>query len=274
MTRLSTVVWPWMFSVLSCLLAGRNWVAHPSTATYSNQNNCVCVSVCVFVWFSRLFGFWTGDRSISWRIYIYICLFYNSIYMYYIPLCVQAGPLFSPTCFTYSKSISYSQHDFRDHRHRCKHSQMLPRRYSYVQLRQQIAYVGSTSQACIFLPRDVPVIANWDLFFLNWMMFLLIELNQIIQILINTCCWFSVSQGKLSDWRLYGTLGFDSGVLDAGQTHWAFFDWWTRCMAKGPRKCPSLCSEPTAVPDRSSHSGHFLGHTVDADSWHKGGEIL
>lgn len=76
---------------------------------------------------------------------------------------------------------------------------MLPRRYSYVQLRQQIAYVGSTSQACIFLPRDVPVIANWNLFFLNWMMFLLIELNQIIQILINTCCWFSVSQGKLSD---------------------------------------------------------------------------
>lgn len=97
-------------------------------------------------------------------------MIYVYIYMYCISFCVQARPLFSPACFTYSKrskNISYSQHNLRNQRHRCKHSQMLPRRYSYVQLRQQIAYVGSTSQACIFLPRDVPVIANWDFFFMN-----------------------------------------------------------------------------------------------------------
>ena len=112
MTRLSTVVWPWMFSVLSCLLAGRNWVAHPSTATYSNQNNllkCVCVCLCD----SHAFlGSGLGTALyVGVYIYIYLFILYNSICMYCISLCVQAGSLFSPTCFTYSNSISYSQHD-------------------------------------------------------------------------------------------------------------------------------------------------------------------
>ena len=107
--------------------------------------------------------------------------------------------------------MSYSQRVFWKQSQGCKQCQMLPQRYRYVQLRKQITYVGSTSQACIFLPRDGPVIAIWNLFFLNWMYCLFslirIELNQIVCLSIRGTRWMLANErfqttGRTALWAL------------------------------------------------------------------------
>ena len=117
--------------------------------------------------------------------------------------------------------MSYSQRVFWKQSQGCKQCRMLPQRYRYVQLRKQSTYVGSTSQACIFLPLDRPVIAIWKLFFLNWMYCFFPHQNRTEpnRLSINTGCPLNVSQRTLSNYRSYRTLGFDPGVLDASQTH-------------------------------------------------------
>ena len=104
--------------------------------------------------------------------------------------------------------MSYSQRVFWKQSQGCKQCQMLPQRYRYVQLRKQITYVGSTSQACIFLPRDGPVIAIWNLFFWIGCFFLIrIELNQIVCLSIRGPRWMLANErfqttGRTALWAL------------------------------------------------------------------------
>ena len=164
--------------------------------------------------------------------------------------------------------MSYSQRVTWKQSQGCKQCQMLPQRYRYVQLRKQITYVGSTSQACIFSTARRASHCHLELIFSELdVLFFFSHQNRTEpnRLSINTGYPLNVSQRTLSNYRSYRTLGFDPGVLDASQTHLPperisthELDAWQ----KDPRILPVYAvTEPTTVPDRSSHAGHvLLGH--------------
>ena len=138
--------------------------------------------------------------------------------------------------------MSYSQRVFWKQSQGCKQCQMLPQRYRYVQLRKQITYVGSTSQACIFLPRDGPVIAIWNFFFLNWMYCLFslirIELNQIVCLSIRGTRWMLANERfKLPVVPHFGLWPWRAWCQSDPFTTWAFFD----SNSTHGKRIPELC---------------------------------
>ena len=209
--------------------------------------------MCVCVWASRLCGYWTGDRAAYTILYTctaYLCLCRQDPFFSNMSDIFQNYVIF-PACFLKPKSWM----------------QTVPNASATVQLCTAETANRLRGQHKSSLHFSAARRASHcHIFFLNWMILFFSSHQNRAEpnpLSINTRCQLNVSQGKLSDWRLYGTLGFDAGVLDAGQTHLPpgrfstdELDAWQR----GPRKCPSLCSEPTAVPDRSSHTGHLLGH--------------
>ena len=105
--------------------------------------------------------------------------------------------------------MSYSQRVTWKQSQGCKQCQMLPQRYRYVQLRKQITYVGSTSQACIFRSTGQSLPFGSYFFWIGCIVFSLIriELNQIVCLSIRGTRWMLANErfqttGRTALWAL------------------------------------------------------------------------